>query len=485
MKVKNFLGITGLSTLVLLFFVAAFTSCSSDEEFAEGGDQAPQQKMIPFTTTIGAKSTEGSTRAVNEEGVTTWVFGDEIAMVVGENLYKATVTEVASNGTATVTGAVEEGTADGSAVNLIYPYSAVDESTKAIKTDLLKAQLGTIADLSANYDVATADGTLSVSGMSATLKEKVTFANQNGICKFQFQDKGNGNAAITGITKLVIKDNTDAEITTATLPAAADYVWVAMAPITTTSKVNFEVTTADKTYTGSTNAIVEASKKYILTLKVTASPYTAVDLGLPSGTKWANMNVGATTETDYGDYFAWGETEPKYSSLDPLTWKTGNESGYEWSTYAWCNGTSTTLTKYNTDSRYGTFDNKTVLDPEDDAAHVNMGSTWRMPTKEEFQELLDNTTHEWVTNFNGSGINGRKFTNKSDASKYIFLPAAGMYAGKYFTSGSSYGYYWSSSLDESYRYQSRGQALLIYDGNVVRVSSYYRYYGHSVRGVWR
>ncbi len=464
MKVKNLFG-AAMTTLVLMFFIGAMTSCGNDD-LVEGNDQAPQQKMIPFTTTIGAKSNEGSTRAVNEEGVTTWVVGEEIAMVYNGKVSKAKVTEVATNGSATVTGAVEEGTADGSAVNLIYPYSAVDESTKAIKADLLKAQLGTIADLSANYDVATASGTLSVSGTSATMAEQVTFANQNGICKFQFQDKGNGNAAITGITKLVIKDNTDAEITTATLPAAADYVWVAMAPITTKSKVNFEVTTADKSYTGSANAIVEAGKKYILTLKVTevASPYTAVDLGLPSGTKWANMNVGATTETDYGDYFAWGEVAPK--------------TNYSWSTYTW--GTAyNALTKYNNDSFYGTVDNKTSLDPEDDAAHVNMGGTWRMPTAAEFQELIDNTTHEWVTNYKGSGVNGFTFTGNGNT---IFLPAAGDRDDTDLNGQGGYGRYWSSSLGENYPIS--GQHLYFYNLGFVYVSSNCdRYRGVSVRTV--
>ena len=479
MKVKNLLGMTGLTTLVLLFVVAAFTSCSSDDEFAE--PIAPQQKMIPFSTTIGAKSTEGSTRAVNEEGVTTWVVGEEIAMVVGDKLYQATVTEVAANGSATVTGAVEEGTADGSAVNLIYPYSAVDEDTKAIKADLLKAQLGTIADLSANYDVATANGTLSVSGTSATMAEQVTFANQNGICKFQFQDKGNGNAPITGITKLVIKDNNDTEITTATLPAAADYVWVAMAPITTTSKVNFEVATADKTYTGNANAKVEASKKYILTLKVTeAAPnYEAVDLGLPSGTKWANMNVGATTETEYGDYFAWGETEPKYSSLDPLTWKTGNESGYEWSTYAWGSSDSN-LTKYNTKAEHGTVDNKEVLDPEDDAAHVNMGGDWYMPTREECQELLNNTTKAWVTDYNGSGVNGYTFTGNGNT---IFLPAAGHFNGTTLEHAGTVGNYGSCSLYATHPYSA--WYLHVNSGGIASMSGHFRYRGLSVRGVQR
>ena len=91
-----------------------------------------------------------------------------------------------------------------------------------------------------------------------------------------------------------------------------------------------------------------------------------VDLGLTSGTLWATCNVGATAPEDYGDYFAWGETEPK--------------EDYSWSTYKWCNGSYKTQTKYCTNSKYGTVDDKTELEPEDDAAFVNWGSTWRMPT---------------------------------------------------------------------------------------------------------
>ncbi len=103
-----------------------------------------------------------------------------------------------------------------------------------------------------------------------------------------------------------------------------------------------------------------------------------VDLGLPSGLIWATCNVGAAKPEDYGDYFAWGETEPK--------------DDYWWSTYKWCNGDWDKLTKYCTDSYYwdssssSSMDNKTVLDPEDDAAHVNWGGSWRMPTDEEWTE---------------------------------------------------------------------------------------------------
>ena len=93
--------------------------------------------------------------------------------------------------------------------------------------------------------------------------------------------------------------------------------------------------------------------------------YEAVDLGL--SVKWASCNVGATTPEDCGDYYAWGEIEEK--------------ENYDWSTYKWCNGSYDTQTKYCTNSSYGTVDNKTTLDLEDDVAHVKWGGSWRMPTK--------------------------------------------------------------------------------------------------------
>ena len=104
--------------------------------------------------------------------------------------------------------------------------------------------------------------------------------------------------------------------------------------------------------------------------------YVWIDLGL--SVKWATRNVGALSPIETGNYFAWGETEPKMT--------------YDWNTYKWCNGSESTLTKYNKSSSYGTVDNKTVLDPEDDAARANWGGAWRMPTHAELLELCNNCT---------------------------------------------------------------------------------------------
>lgn len=164
----------------------------------------------------------------------------------------------------------------------------------------------------------------------------------------------------------------------------------------------------------------------------TINGHAYVDLGLPSGTLWATCNVGADTPEGYGDYFAWGETTPKDT--------------YRWSTYKYCYGGYNKLTKYCNNSSYGNngfTDNLTVLQAMDDAATVNWGNGWRMPAKEEWQELYQNTTCTWTTR---NGVNGRLFTATNGNS--LFLPAAASrWDDDLFPVGTR-GYYWSSSLDK-------------------------------------
>ena len=186
-----------------------------------------------------------------------------------------------------------------------------------------------------------------------------------------------------------------------------------------------------------------------------------VDLGLPSGVKWATCNVGATKPEEFGGYYAWGETEEK--------------SNYDLSTYKWCRGSFDNMTKYCNNSRYGRVDNKTVLDPQDDVAHVKWGGTWRMPTIEEQRELLNNCTWTWTTQ---NGVNGYSVTGPNGNS--IFLPAAGYRNGAVVSSRGSYGFYWLSSL-----YSDDGNCAytLFFDSGGHDWLSSFRFYGHSVRPV--
>ncbi len=188
-----------------------------------------------------------------------------------------------------------------------------------------------------------------------------------------------------------------------------------------------------------------------------------VDLGL--SVKWATCNVGANTPEGYGDYFAWGETEPK--------------DYYDWSTYKWCNGSSTSLTKYCTNSSYGSVDNKTQLELSDDAAHANWGGSWRMPTDSELTELREQCTWTWTTQ---NGVYGYKVTSKKSGytNKSIFLPAAGFRGDSSLISAGSDGYYWSSSLNTDKPSSAYG---LHFSSDGVYSGSSSRRYGRAVRPV--
>ena len=195
----------------------------------------------------------------------------------------------------------------------------------------------------------------------------------------------------------------------------------------------------------------------------TENGYAYVDLGL--SVKWATCNVGANNPEDYGSYFAWGETTTK--------------STYNWSTYKWCNGSETTLTKYNTKSSNGAVDNKTQLELSDDAARANWGGSWRMPTDAEWTELREQCTWTWTTQ---NGVNGYKVTSKKSGytNNSIFLPAAGYRIGSDLIGAGSRGNDWSSSLYTDS--PSGAWDVLFYSDNVLKYGSN-RYYGFSVRPV--
>ena len=209
-----------------------------------------------------------------------------------------------------------------------------------------------------------------------------------------------------------------------------------------------------------------------------------VDLGLPSGTLWATCNVGAESPEEYGDYFAWGEVVPK--------------DKYLWSNYKWAHWVYDTISdhfykileetwfKYYvrnwTGSGYVKGDGKMELEPEDDAAYVNWGSRWRMPTLEQLQELLDKCQWQW-TQMNG--LNGQLVTGPN--GKSIFLPAAGGHVDYQFNGGVC-AYYWSRTLcsPEKLRIEASDQKhayLLFLDRWDSEVWYDSRYDGNTVRAV--
>ncbi len=190
--------------------------------------------------------------------------------------------------------------------------------------------------------------------------------------------------------------------------------------------------------------------------------YIAVDLGLT--VKWASCNLGSSSPEEYGDYYAWGETEPK--------------DDYSWNSYKWSNGSSVSLTKYNYDSSYGNTDNKLNLDPLDDAASVKLGSGWRMPSYAECEDLMSKCSWSWIANYNGSGISGYLVSAINGNS--LFIPADGYrYETGLYDVGLG-GRFWSSSLYEDR--PDHAYAIRFNSSNVYK-NTYYRFHGRAIRPV--
>ncbi len=205
--------------------------------------------------------------------------------------------------------------------------------------------------------------------------------------------------------------------------------------------------------------------------------YDYVDMG--DGLLWATCNVGANSPEQYGDYFAWGETEPKeiYSWATYKHMLPGKSSWKYITKYQTADGTTDALWYYD-----GIFtgDGKTELDPEDDAATVNWGEGWRMPTEEEWENLKDTNKFvwTWTTDYNGTGVKGYTVTSKAPGyvGNQIFLPAAGYRDNSSLYYAGSDGYYWSRTLDSGNPYDARCL-------HFIRTGGSSRYDGLSVRPV--
>ena len=218
------------------------------------------------------------------------------------------------------------------------------------------------------------------------------------------------------------------------------------------------------------------------TTKESICPEGAIDLGIvmtrQNGTTyklyWAESNLCesglCTNPEDYGDHYAWGETEPK--------------SICNWITYKWCDRSVDILTKYNTSSLFGNVDDKTELDLEDDVAHVKIkiAGNWRMPSEKEWTELIERCTWTWTENYNGTDVAGRIVSSNVEGykDKSIFLPAAGFRGDPDIYGAGAGGHYWSSSLGSGYP----GSAWIVdFGSSGVYKSSLDRCKGFSVRPV--
>ena len=201
--------------------------------------------------------------------------------------------------------------------------------------------------------------------------------------------------------------------------------------------------------------------------KIKNNGFEFVDLGLPSGTLWSTCNVGADNPSDFGLYFQWGDVQGYTAEQVGTKKRFANDfSDYKWH-LSGDDFDNDNFTKYKTEGD--------VLELEDDAAHVNMGGSWHIPSSEQIQELINETTSNWIKL---DGVNGKLFT--SDNGKSIFIPAAGVASNGSLSDSGSDGYVWSSTLSTVSVNSGR---YLGFDSDNVNLYYDYRCNGFSVRGV--
>ena len=485
--------------------LAAFAVCSCQvEEINETTPDSTQEVIREakvFTAIIDDTTSPETRTSLDAEGNVLWKQGDQVSIFAGSTINEQYQVTDASDGktAASLNKVSDPGFVAGTDIDhnvAFYPYA----STAAIAKS---AGSYVISDITLPATQTYAEGSFgngafpmaAVTGSTGDMNLK--FKNVLGGLKLQLKGTasiasisitGNNNEVLCGATEVTVANGdtpsinlTDASVKTVTLDCGAGVALnsetatpfiIALPPITMTGGFTVIVTdTEGKQMEIKTTKSQTITRSSLLKMPVVVYvgaaviPDGCVDLGL--SVKWASCNLGASKPEEYGDYYAWGETEPKES--------------YYWASYKWCNGSSSTLTKYNTDSFHGNVDNKTVLEPEDDVAHIKLGGKWRMPTDAEWTELRNTSNCSWTwTTING--VNGYKVQSKKSGytDNWIFLPAAGYRLDTILYYVGSDGGYWSSSL---YTYNPHyAWYVCFYSGNVSR-GSYDRYYGLSVRPV--
>lgn len=464
----------------MIALALVFAACNKIEIDPQPAGSA---EGIPFSATVSTgKSLD--TRALAENGTTlqaTWTAGEKVALIHNGVSDEMTVKGV-SAGTATITGTITGNPCDGDPVTIIYPSSAADGTTGNVKSALLYAQDGTLTgtegtSIVEKYDVRKGTGTLKVS-RTASLSDNVSLENQFAIFKFTVRP-AEGNTAIRA-RRLTV---TIGSSTYTIAPKKASDVLYAVLPAVSAQEVSFDALDVNcKTYSCAKASVTfSAGKYYQSTLKMdltteTMKGHDYVDMGtvviggVEKNLYWATCNVDAKNSWDSGEYYAWGETEPKTNYYS------------DWSNYFDTTDGGSTFTKYNTSG------GKTVLDLEDDVANKLWGGTWRISTDEEWTALCDQTyyTWEWTDDYLGDGTNhsGMIVTRKAGtgpcSGNCIFLPAAGLVSDYVLYNLGSMGTYWSSTLKA--KRPTDACCLDFYPG-VVQNTFYTRYCGMPLRPV--
>ena len=490
-------------TMAALVLALGLTSCQNElaELTPSGGER--------ITLSVTQDDAAGTRTYLNDDKKVVWSTGDALSLFDTKNVNQVfELTKGAGSTTADFGGTVSVDSRK--EYYAVYPYSAGYTISSGTVTGVtLPAEQTAVAN---GFDKSAAIMTgyttdaknlafkqlcafVQITTESAT--KKIVFKtngteNLAGTLDVAIDEEGIGTATVTsggtGTVALVHAGNEESI-------AAGTYL-IAVLPGTLTQGFTMECVGTDgnglvRSYNGSTSVLNRKAVINMGTASVaqgwtgTMNGHGYVDLGIRMNGKkllFATCNVGASSPEEYGDYFAWGATEPYYTgytmsgtSVTAPVWKDGKSDGYAQANapfYSSGTGSDVIYTKYTAGGD--------VLAAEDDAASVQWGADWRMPTTEEMQALYDNTTNVWTDNYNNTGIKGRIFTGEGNyANSSLFLPAAGFFAGPSYFGGGSNGHYWSSTLCNS----TYGRDLDFGSGNVNPQSVGNRYYGFSVRAV--
>ena len=425
------------------FMSVFFTACTNDTLLEEEKTRNEQVTITAYTPSENRPDTRVSLGGEDGENMAVfWSSNDKISIIRnGEN----SIFNKAASGY-DFTGTLPSGEG---MLYATYPATTVTDYT-AVPFDISEGDIKKLPMYATSDDGETfqfhhamAYLKLSFTGVDLPSKGDVTVSVPYGVYTSGVIELGNNGIIIscdfysgyTGEDRFTRKRT----VTLKNVSLSNGTSFFAIPPMLATEKtLSIKVVKDGNTYMGTLagtgDKAIEAGKYYTATVALEKVIYEAVDLGL--SVKWATFNVGATKPEEFGDYFSWGETEPRAT--------------YYWEGYKW--GPQNALTKYNDK------DNLTTLAPEDDAATANWGNDWRMPTQEEWQELLDNCE---LTSVTENGIKCLKVTSKKEGytDKFIILPKAG-YRNQVSRWGADYASYWlkekvsSEGSDQARHYTS-------------------------------
>ena len=426
----------------LLAAALLIAACTPNEEVGTPFQAGQKVTLAASMDNNGANHLPGKQRVAGQDNGAqidlTWNEGDQITVKVGDATAVFTLESGAGFAQGTFVG---EMPAVGTTYQVNYPVN-YNESVLANQTYVANGFDNGLMKMSTKVD-GTVDGGFSLSADNALLGLQLT---------------GTESLSAIVLTNTATGENYALHCADVTLSSTATLFYLVVPAGIWANGFVIEI------YDGESNAITSftkaievtflASEAMIMPVKEVAKSVVPeyVDLGL--SVKWATCNVGATTPEEYGDYFAWGEIKHKYT--------------YEWTTYKWCYGSGSSITKYGVDGR-------TVLDKEDDVAAVILGGAWRMPTESELNELKTQCIWTWTTQ---NGVWGYKVSSKTNSNS-IFLPAAGYYKSSTLYSNTSY--YWSRSINTIT--PELAYSLGFFSNNSVFESGMSRFLGCPIRSV--